>query len=260
MVALLRLLPLLLLACSGSARAFSLADHRALSQRALVLEIGTHPSLAACTAALPRAAVREDLDLLTKWGRFSHYYNPQGPLLVGWREASDARVQVLWTAVVEALAATGPGHPSPRACRLAGRLLHQVQDMGSPPHVVPVAHGLGDGFESFELAGIIAAATGEGPMPQPDVAALHHALAVDTRAAVTGELTEAPGPWAAYWQPDDGGGFGRYAGGNKDFGEGQGPWAGAFEAFAQDRVEATLRASRAFLRLFAQEIGRSSVE
>ena len=260
MVALLRSLPLLLLACPGSAVAFSLADHRALSERALALETGAHPSLAACADILPRAAVREDLDLLTKWGRFSHYYNPEGPLVVGWREASDARVRALWAAVQEALSTPDPGHLSPRACRLAGRLLHQVQDMGSPPHVVPVAHGLGDGFESFELAGIIATATGEGPLPQADVVALHHALAVDTRAAVLGGPTDAQGPWTAYWRPDQAGGFGHYGRGRRDYGRGQGPWGGAFEAFAQDRVEATLCASRAFLRLLAQEIGRSSVE
>ena len=99
MAALLRCLPLLLLAGSGSARAFSLSDHRALSERALALEIGAHPSLAACAAPLPRAAVREDLDLVTKWGRFSHYYNPEGSIALGWRQASDARVTALWAAV-----------------------------------------------------------------------------------------------------------------------------------------------------------------
>ena len=101
---------------------------------------------------------------------------------------------------------------------------------------------------------------GRAPLPQADVVALHHALAVDTRAAVLGGPTDAQGPWTAYWRPDQAGGFGHYGRGRRDYGRGQGPWGGAFEAFAQDRVEATLCASRAFLRLLAQEIGRSSVE
>ncbi|MFN7146151.1 MAG: hypothetical protein ACK4YP_20435, partial [Myxococcota bacterium] len=134
------------------ARAFSPEVHRAISARALVLEAADAPE----ARRFPVAAADEDWNLLRKWGAW-HHYGWDAPLL--WRRPSSERVARLEVALGAALAVGDRD----RAWVLAGYAAHHVQDMASPPHVVPVAHGLADGFEDYDVAALVAGAGAEPP-------------------------------------------------------------------------------------------------
>lgn len=126
-----------------SAHAFGLSEHEDLTRLAFrVLKV--------CT---PQARVHkykdqiietnhdEDTHLLRKWTRYSHYYNPRKNLKTSWRVTADVRVSEIEEELIQ-------GAPAEEL----GVAIHMIQDMASPPHVVPVVHGLDDKFESWEGA------------------------------------------------------------------------------------------------------------
>lgn len=141
------------------------------------------------------------------------------------------------------------------SCDLTGRILHHIQDMSSPSHVVPVFHGplVPDSFETYlhdiyladesrlrDFSSILA--TNRGPLaPQPGttVLQLYQEAAESTltllkpgnsscKARVNGQLIELP--WSYFWADKDTyhqgdfpseckfGGFGKFGPLGKHFG------------------------------------------
>ena len=127
---------------------------------------------------------------------------------------------------------------------MAGLLAHHLQDMASPPHVVPVAHGLGDDFESYDFRSLVAEATGDPVviLPPPDA---QRAAAQETLAALAEPMAcaDGPVPWSEVWIAGDG--WGRH--GPERFGHIPGCEA-ATAAFAQARIEDALSWTRAIIR------------
>lgn len=221
------------LALALPAAAFSPAVHRALAERAVVLEGVTMDE-----RRFVAAVTNEDWDLPRKWTRWHHYYNPDFPVRSLWRLPSEARVAWLTTHIEAGIDVWGA----------AGLLAHHLQDMASPPHVVPVAHGLGDDFESYDVRDLIAAATGDPVVELPPVEA-QRAAAEETLAALA-EPTGCGGDWSRVWVSEPGGWGHR---GEERFGRMSGCEA-AEEAFARARIEDAVSWTRAVIR-YAKSTG-----
>jgi len=249
---------LLLLGMPWRAAAFSVSDHQALTEAALrAAGREARPLLAEHRSAVVHGAAAEDLNLHVKWTGWHHFYFPEGSLDTVLRQASDSRVRELWE---EALEAARHGDLE-RAFDRAGHLAHHVQDMASPPHVVPVNHGLGDRFERYGVRASLARAAGRQVAPLPGEEA-QQALARETLAAVrSGSLPmpQGPIPWSAFWTEPathDSASFGQYGGeaGNA-FGEREVHWQGkvhpidpaGYAAFMDARVAGAVAYTRAFL-------------
>ncbi len=234
---------------SPDAFAWSPAVHRALSARALELEAGAEgapPALREEAADFPRAAALEDLNLLRKWGRWHHYYVPSP---MAWRRPSVERVALLESLLSDVRAEDDRG----RAWVLAGFLAHHVQDMASPPHVVPVEHGLADAFEGYDVRPLVAAAGAEAP-PALAPGAAQHALAAATLAALQEPLAcdDAPVAWSDFWRAPTKRRFGRL--GPLRFGRADGCEVGT-AAFARARVEAAVAYTRTVVRFVLGGMG-----
>lgn len=243
---------MLLLALLTHADAFSPAVHRALALRALELESVSVPPGAAPVqpdqaAAFARGAADEDWNIFRKWLVWHHYYTPSFRVRSLWRRPSDERVAMLNGAIDGAL----DRHDAHRAWFLAGLLAHHVQDMASPPHVVPVAHGLFDAFESAATAARIPSLMG-ADVPDLDPPDAHRALAVSTLAALDRPIECDAGPVASttFWAPLAGH-FGRVV---APFGRGVGAegCADGAGAFLLARLDEALAYTRAVVRYVAR--------
>jgi hypothetical protein len=249
---------LLLLGLPPRAAAFSVEDHRALTEAALdAAGSQARPLLAAHRSAVVHGATAEDLNLHVKWTGWHHFYFPEGSLDTALRQASDSRVRELWE---EALEAARHGDLE-RAFDRAGHLAHHLEDMASPPHVVPVNHGLSDRFERYGTHASLTRAQRRQMAPLPGDEA-QQALARETLAAVRSEsLSTSQGsiPWSAFWAEPEShgpGAFGEYGAevGNA-FGVSVVRWQGRehrvepaqYAAFMDTRVSAAVAYARAFL-------------
>lgn len=249
-------LPLALLfglLAAAPAHAFGIDAHREITARAVALEAAAWPALAVHAGDLAVGNVAEDLNLVVKWGFFNHYFNPTGAVRTSWRSTSDARVAGLWADIEAALRAGD----AEEAWDRAGHLLHHIQDMASPPHVIPVEHGLGDGFERYPIGPLVAEARGV-PVQARGGIELHEDLARRTWDAVeTGSYVRCGRTvrWADHWAPEDGA-FGRYGGEGNRFGDAADcpEEADAMRTFAEARVEDAVGYSRAFLREVAARV------
>lgn len=241
-----------LLVLAPPARAFDLDAHRQLTTRAVALEAAAHPEIGARVLDLVASNLGEDLNLVVKWGAFNHYFNPMGSVRTTWRSTSDARVSGLQEELRHALAAGDEGE----VWLLAGAILHHVQDMASPPHVVPVEHGIGDGFEGYSLDGLVLSARGTS-VPEMSGTRAQVELAKRTWTVVQTEGYDACGAthqWSEFWQAEPGV-FGQYGGRGNRFGEGACPEEDARMAeFAGDRVEDAVGYSRAWLRWVSERL------
>jgi hypothetical protein len=249
---------LLLLGLSPRAAAFSVGDHRAITEAALdAAGTQARPLLAAHRSAVVHGATAEDLNLHVKWTGWHHFYFPEGSLDTALRQASDSRVRELWE---EALEAARHGDLD-RAFDRAGHLAHHVEDMASPPHVVPVNHGLGDRFERYGTQASLARAQRRQVAPLSGDEA-QQALARETLAAVRSESLSTPQgsiPWSAFWAEPashDPGTFGDYgAEAGNAFGVSVVRWQGRehrvepaqYAAFMDTRVSAAVAYTQAFL-------------
>jgi hypothetical protein len=249
---------LLLLGMPWRAEAFSVGDHQALTEAALeAAGRESRPLLARHRGAVVHGATAEDLNLHVKWTGWHHFYFPEGSLETALRQASDSRVRELWEEALEAARHGDLG----RAFDRAGHLAHHLQDMASPPHVVPVNHGPTDRFEGYGVRASLARAQGRQVAPLSGQEA-QQALARETLAAVRSDSLPAPGgpiPWSAFWAEPathDSAAFGDYGGeaGNA-FGAREVRWQGqvhsidpaGYTAFMDARVAGAVAYTRAFL-------------
>lgn len=229
---------MLLLALFLHAHAFSPAIHRGLAVRAVELESISHPVPSEHAAAFYRGAAGEDWNIARKWLFWHHYYNPAFRVRSLWRRPSDERVAMLDVAVRAAFARRDDA----RGWLLAGFLVHHVQDMASPPHVVPVAHGLFDAFESKATRALLPSLTGTD-VPDLDAIPAHRVLADATLAALGEPILCESGPLATatIWTPR----AGRFGRSGSRFG--RDCKAGA-ALFLHARLDAALAYSRAVVR------------
>ncbi|MCP3097510.1 hypothetical protein LZ198_01330 [Myxococcus sp. K15C18031901] len=247
------------LGLSPGARAFSTEDHGALMRAAIdrSLDAGGPRALEVYRTSVLHGATAEDLNLHVKWTGWHHYYRPDGPLPSLVREGADARVRLLWE---EALEAAREGN-LPRAWDRVGHLAHHIQDVGSPPHVVPVSHAASDGFEDWGLRYALSRLPPRELAPMSGAEA-QHAHASETLEAVrTQSLTTDDGvsiPWSAFWAepaPGHPGAFGDYGAVGNAFGRAAVDWRGqrhpvsgeVYDAFMADRAAAAVAYTRAFL-------------
>ncbi|MFZ5480015.1 MAG: hypothetical protein ACOZNI_24835 [Myxococcota bacterium] len=208
------------------AGAFSPGVHRALSERAVELEAEARLD----ARAFGRATAMEDWNLARKWLVWSHYYRPDFPTR---RRPSDERVASLLARIRDADGAIDV---------LLGHAAHHVQDMASPPHVVPVQHGLGDDFESSDMRALLGEVRGDG-VAAMDPAAAQRALATETAELVaTGSLCGVP--LADVWTSREG----RFGEVGVPFGE-----LCDRDAFVRDRLDRALAYTRAVVRWSAGE-------
>lgn len=117
---------------------FGLSDHGLMTQMAVTEYnlCARRPIGPAQVETLVHQNLDEDLNLIRKWGKYSHYFHPEKSLQDLHRlDASLRIVDLLGDHTAEEL----------------GHAIHHLQDMASPPHVVPVRHGLFDGFEKFKF-------------------------------------------------------------------------------------------------------------
>ena len=221
---------------SMPSHAWRLHDHDLITRRALQLyercqEIRfTHTE----TKTLVDGNLSEDFNLAVKWLKNSHYYNPDKWVRTLYRDDAGYRVRYL----TEKLLAGR--HPQ---LRLLGKIIHFVQDMASPTHVVPIVHGLSDGFEKFKLPAAasallnlcfsancgkeLSAAASGLPCPQKTAAAPDAVLKREARRTLASlrdiaEATRDGKPyqftWTMFWVEGLGSRFGQYGFFGNNFG------------------------------------------
>jgi hypothetical protein len=139
---------LFLWALSLNARAYHIDDHRLITRQAFQELTACFPKAKALLSVqlIVNGDVDEDLDLITKWLFYSHYYNPNKKLDMR-RADSAERVASL----ASSLHASANDPIEPEAMDDLGHMIHHFQDATVPAHVVPVEHSMWDGFESYHV-------------------------------------------------------------------------------------------------------------
>lgn len=259
----LPLLPLLALLLPLGASAFSVPDHEAMTRASVDAALAAgHAELAAHRETIVEGSRAEDLNLHVKWTGYHHFFHPGTSLDSSFRKDSGARVRVLWAEAEEA-ASNGD---LARAFDRVGHLVHHIQDMAVPMHVVPVMHGLSDRFEQHAAR---QALVHEGRNLEPlSGAEAQLALARETLEVVrTGALRVQGGtiPWSAFWAAPatpGPGAFGAYGVVGNAFDSKEVRWQGRtwkvdpaeYDDFVDARVESAVAYSRAFLLYAAQRL------
>ncbi len=261
-----RLLLLAALCLPFAAEAFSVTNHESLTRAALdaaLTDEGT-ASLAAHREALVSGSRKEDLNLHVKWTGWNHFFRPGTSLDTSIRKDSSARVRALWREVEEA-ASHGD---LARAYGRVGHLVHHIQDMAVPMHVVPVMHDLSDHFEQQRIGPQALAAPSARRLEPMSGEEAQVSLALETLLVVRSGVLEVEGgtlPWSAFWAEPTGtapGTFGHYGAAGNAFGLTEVSWEGrtwtvsadTYEAFVTARARAALDYSRAFLVWAARRI------
>lgn len=228
------LLLALALACAGaSAQAYEPHKHVEYSLDALFL-------YKACTGrfvsgrvaeAFVAGAKREDLPTPARGWNW-HFYNRDGAVGARWCwlircNGSNAEIFAERTARLEATIAWELGQPvgerdDEAIFGVAGRVAHHIQDMSSPPHVLPVYHATRDAFDKYEP--VMASSLGGAELcdlvrsPPSSPAALLEGAAQDTLKAASAPVRFADGggiegeTWSRFWGGRDEGrsGFSTY--------------------------------------------------
>jgi len=141
---------------SLSAKAYDLSDHKAIMLQAM-------NEYSKCASALKlsnwnqfivwQADMDEDLNLIRKEVLYSHFYNPYKKLDM-YRYDSSVRVQRLREDLQKNVSKDSWDNYDNLA--ELGYLVHHLQDMTVPPHVVPIMHNsFSDGFEAYSFDGDI---------------------------------------------------------------------------------------------------------
>lgn len=144
------LLSLSLILASTSARAFGLGDHKRIMLQALSEIEACSPGTFSSWDELKLwfSDLEEDVNVIRKDLLFSHFYNPNKSLNM---IRLDSSKRVGWLQLFLRDFGSAATRHDTLYLSMAGQAIHHIQDMGSPPHVVPVMHGLWDGFETFEV-------------------------------------------------------------------------------------------------------------
>jgi hypothetical protein len=138
------------LVCAERVHAYSLDDHEQITRAAIRnMERCLESDLDGdSTLRVVKSNLWEDKNIFNKWIRFSHFYHPEHPELGALRDNSRARVVQLQDLIEDLVQV--PGQTSKRL-KYLGYLIHHIQDMSVPLHVLPVNHFWTDGFEKYEL-------------------------------------------------------------------------------------------------------------
>jgi hypothetical protein len=133
-------------------QAFSLSDHSRITAQAVREFNACLPGSIGEMVAnrIDEYNLDEDTNLLNKWLFYSHYFHPFKELNMA-RYQSSVRVEELEKQIHSALDG-GMDARDDSILNAFSHALHHLQDMASPPHVVPVTHWLTDGFETYEVA------------------------------------------------------------------------------------------------------------
>jgi len=91
----------------------------------------------------------EDLNLIRKWTKYSHFYHPYKKLNDLTRYDSSMRVIELEYEILSL--DLKDFYFSLKPYQALGHAIHHLQDVTVPAHVVPVMHALKDGFEEMRL-------------------------------------------------------------------------------------------------------------
>jgi hypothetical protein len=139
---------------SQNSWAYHLSDHSTLTMDAINEFNHCFPGIINSSDAdiLRSSNLNEDLNLFRKEFIYSHYYNPTKKLQM-WRKDSMERVTDLQNNLSQP---TNDGMTlrSDILVRI-GHIIHHIQDMTVPAHVIPITHANNDGFEIFSVQGPI---------------------------------------------------------------------------------------------------------
>ena len=140
----------------SSVQAFGLDDHAwitVIAAEEVRRCMGPEALSRETSALLSEENLGEDLAFLKKFTLFSHYFNPEGTLQFSFRLDSATRVAELQ----ERLHSFGilTFWNRSEVLHAAGVILHHIQDMAVPAHVLGVTHGLDDGFEGYEVRDVL---------------------------------------------------------------------------------------------------------
>lgn len=215
-----RVLLLVLCLVASGALGYGISDHRVITRKAVAVFNACYPELgftAYDMDVIIKGNLSEDYNLATKWLRNSHYYNPQKWVRTLYRDDASYRVKYL----VRKLRET-----QKKRIYILGKIVHFVQDVSSPPHVMPIVHGLGDGFEKFSISEeaikTLQVACPHQPLP-PMVVLREYALqtlaqvkktAIATRGGEKYEFS-----WQLFWYEGLGSKFGYYGFFGNNFGQ-----------------------------------------
>ena len=130
---------------SSNTYAFSLGDHAQITRAATsgIAQCWAGSFSEASVQALIAANQWEDKNLLRKWTRYSHFYNPERTFDSVRLNSHDRMIDL------EHQLRACPDES--RCNELLGKALHHIQDMAAPPHVLPVNHFWTDGFEKLDI-------------------------------------------------------------------------------------------------------------
>lgn len=129
---------------SSNGYAYSLKDHQEITMaaaQAILPCVLANQHFSETVQRIVDANLREDLNVLKKWFKYSHFYNPEHDFSSIRLNSRDRILELekrLSTALSEVEKET-----------LFGKAVHHLQDMSAPPHVVPVNHFWTDGFEKL---------------------------------------------------------------------------------------------------------------
>ncbi|MEN9723602.1 MAG: hypothetical protein RJB38_1588 [Pseudomonadota bacterium] len=258
----------LFLAFHATSFAFSLDDHAQITRMAAQGLERCLPGLLSQSSVdlIIQSNQREDVNLVRKWTRYSHFYNPERPFRSRRLNSHDRIVDL------EQQLTTCTSTEDVESCRvLLGKALHHVQDMASPPHVFPVNHLWTDGFEKLKVRISDSSAFSSCDSLLSDalrssVAEIHQAVAENTwsvtnRGYLKAIRQESSGSkpvrisMLSFWYPGASGHWGQYGTFGNSFGieHLDTPlgklWISRLEytEFKQSRLQAALRASQLVL-------------
>lgn len=256
---------------STQAHAYHLDAHRKITEKS-IQPFGFD---AGASSEIVRCCLKEDWNVITKWFRTSHYFNPVHPLprtAPTWRGDSLDRVR----RIVKVLAVASP---EDQPCWI-GHLIHHFQDMTVPAHVVAVSHGTSDRFEWYasQSTGLsralerasrtpeegVRTSSGVHELDSAQIEWLLKEVALETRAGVDGFLLaqqlgiegEVLIPWSLFWKTEQAG-WGRYGVFGNSFGmpeenDGSKKYAidaSVYDAFVERNVMRAITASKKILSL-----------
>lgn len=199
---------------SGSAHAFHISEHERMTQLAVEQYQRCFPGVLSDEQGrrITSANVWEDVNLIRKWASYAHFFHPTKSLKLR-RKSSIERVEELEAR----LSAVNDPWES------LGQMIHHIQDMAVPSHVVPVGHGLRDGFEAHRVSwnGVTGSRTDRALCDQivdgterpsrvlVDVA-LGTLMSLRERFRATRSGNRVELDWRQFWKEGPGTDFGKY--------------------------------------------------